>query len=241
MSKIWLGSENQNGLLIDQNLNYVCEYKDGQRHGLLKKYTKSGKIASIYLYQNDKLDGECVDFYGNGNLKEQCFYENGLRHGTYKKFDADGQLKEESIYVNGVLEGNRLTYFDSSIVVQMKEVFVNNNCVEIITYYLNEQIETQYLYVDGIIHGQCREYYEDGVTKAELNYNNGEIVPNSNWYFADTTLQKKLLLYGNTRDEIEYDENGDQIEMRRYVDGKLVKYYKNDNGVIEDTTYSYAT
>ena len=46
------------------------------------------------MYINDKIHGECIKYYKNGQIQEISFYNDGIMHGEYKKYYSNGYLKK---------------------------------------------------------------------------------------------------------------------------------------------------
>lgn len=72
---------------------------------VVEKY-KSGKVKKIYNRDSSALlEGECKEYYENGNLKiVSCYLKNKL-NGAYQEFDDTGNLKTESKYRNDKKHG----------------------------------------------------------------------------------------------------------------------------------------
>ena len=86
--------DNRNSDSVAKKLCYECTYKDDNRHGLRKTYSKSGKLLSVNTYKNDKRHGLCKGYFDNGiedsiitgKLSYECTYKDDNRHGLCKSY-----------------------------------------------------------------------------------------------------------------------------------------------------------
>lgn len=67
-----------------------------------KIYFKSGKIASILVFENGKPHGIYKNYHSNGRLKEETSYKNGKKDGFHRMYDEKENLWLELKYKNGV-------------------------------------------------------------------------------------------------------------------------------------------
>ena len=78
------------------------EIKEGRRtHGL--KYKE--------IYKDEKLEGEQLKWWENGQLATKKFYKDGKQEGKYLEWYKDGQLCCKSFYKEGKLAGEQLYWY----------------------------------------------------------------------------------------------------------------------------------
>lgn len=82
--------------VVDQYLdgNVRARYQvdaDGRRHGVYKRYFRSGRLRSASRYRLGKRHGRHEEFDQKGELRLRCHYADGLLHGTWEAFDAAGE------------------------------------------------------------------------------------------------------------------------------------------------------
>lgn len=120
------------------------------KNGPYKKLTETGEIMEKARYEEDKLVGERIIFFKNGNPEIKEFYKDGVLDGEYNVFREDGSLLLKSNYANGTLQGISTKYFP------------DGNISEEVTF------------VDGEENGPFKEYYENGQVQWEGIYKNGD-------------------------------------------------------------------
>lgn len=78
-------------------------FKDGQKHGMAKKFYSDGKTQYEISYKNGIKDGITKWYYENGKLFKETNYVKGMKEGIVKKFYRDGKLKAEEPYVHSMV------------------------------------------------------------------------------------------------------------------------------------------
>jgi len=72
------------------------------KHGLAKRYYKTGKLAETFTYVNNKKEGIRTTYHGNGKVYKEQMYKNNLLDGICKRYDRDGNLVAEYPYKGGL-------------------------------------------------------------------------------------------------------------------------------------------
>jgi len=105
--------------------SFQIDKKSGLMEGTYTKYFPNGKVEQLAEYKRNKLDGQRVLFYENGDTLIIETYENAEYQGVYKSFYADGVLESVGQYSEGAMNGQWKFYYDNK---QLKEEvgFVNN-------------------------------------------------------------------------------------------------------------------
>ncbi|MDL2242988.1 hypothetical protein LJC25_04595, partial [Bacteroidales bacterium OttesenSCG-928-K03] len=112
--------------VIMEEANYV----NGNKDGVNKWYTNTGKALAEYNYKNGKFHGKNIQYYENGNKMSEEeynndipvgaykeYFENGItvkltgeynsagkRHGDWIEYDKNGKVVSTKKYVNGELK-----------------------------------------------------------------------------------------------------------------------------------------
>lgn len=96
----------------------VVNYVNGLKQGFYKRYQSIDKLDENVLlesyysdlllpietgfYKDDRLDGEVITYYNNGNILTKRCFSNGKIHGVYRRYDYEGgRLLQFVEYVNG--------------------------------------------------------------------------------------------------------------------------------------------
>jgi hypothetical protein len=82
------------------------KFQDGSksaiRHGISKRFTKSGKLAETINYVNNKKEGVRLTYHSTGKVYKEQPYKDGRLHGVCKRYDRQGNITAEYEYKNGL-------------------------------------------------------------------------------------------------------------------------------------------
>ena len=82
------------------------KFQDGSksaiRHGVSKRYTKSGKLAETINYVENKKDGVRLTYHSTGKVYKEQPYKEGRLNGICKRYDREGRITAEYEYKNGL-------------------------------------------------------------------------------------------------------------------------------------------
>ncbi len=82
------------------------KFKEGSksaiRHGISKRFSKTGKLLESITYANNKKEGMRLTYHSTGKVYKEQPYENGRLSGICKRYDRDGKLTAEYEYKNGL-------------------------------------------------------------------------------------------------------------------------------------------
>lgn len=82
----------------------------GKKDGLVKVYSKDGKLVSEINYKDGVRDGTGKSYYKNGNIQLLIPYEMGKRHGIVKRFYESGEIYKETEFSNDHETGIQKTF-----------------------------------------------------------------------------------------------------------------------------------
>lgn len=200
-------------------------------------------------------------------LKEGS-YKHGLKHGYFKEYDMDGNLISATKYIDGEIFEKaeelqkldvRTDYYPSGV-VKVVGTYTKDGVPEGVRREYNEKgnLEKSFIFKYGKIIGEgiftdagqkqgfWKEYYDDGILKAEGKYmddkkngywkyfyKNGNLEergkyilgnPDSTWfwYYSDGKLLRKEDFYNGLSDGLltEFDKEGNIITQGDYIEGK---------------------
>ncbi len=84
---------------------WSCQYKNGIKDGVWKKYFQSGEIKETRLFKQNKKEGDYLGFYKDGSKNFVFQFKNGEYEGTNKVWAKGGVLVEEANFSAGYENG----------------------------------------------------------------------------------------------------------------------------------------
>jgi len=204
--------------------------------------------------RNNNKQGVWKWFYEDGAVQSEGFYVNNLKNGFFKEYFPDGSLKSILKYVNDEIQQEvpELTKFD------IKRDYYPNGRERVVGSYLNGipegirreydeegKIVKSYIFSNGVIIGEgivdengfkqgyWKEYFFNGVLKAEGHYRNNN--KTGVWKFYEDN--EKVKQTGK------FNNNGFQIGEWKWFhnDGSLKRIENYGNGTLDGLTEEYDT
>lgn len=86
------------------NIEYICNYKNGDPHGTAIWYHKNGQIEQKADFIMGKRQGVSYKYSAEGTLLESYTYRDGDKNGAYSKYNTDGS------YETGTYENDEMVY-----------------------------------------------------------------------------------------------------------------------------------
>ena len=102
------------------NYNY-----EGKLDGELISFDQFGTIVSKSSYKENKIHGEYLEFYFNGNLALSGYYEMGFKDSVWLEFTMFKRKSFEKRYKNNLPHSRWVYYYPNSNYIQ-KEEYYNN-------------------------------------------------------------------------------------------------------------------
>lgn len=87
---------------------------DGRRNGVCKRFFDNQQLKCSKYYVDDKLNGETVEYYRNGNRKRVLYHLEGKLNGTVYKFSFDNFLQFKCHYIDNKRDGYSLEYYTNN-------------------------------------------------------------------------------------------------------------------------------
>ncbi|MDD4141582.1 MAG: hypothetical protein PHR20_02145 [Bacteroidales bacterium] len=252
----------KNGYIIDNELVNRID-NNNLKQGKWIQFYSNDNIEKEEFYVNDKLTGYCKYYDINGNLTDVYKYENGERVDyspetniveVRKDYYKNGQVKIEACYRNNISEGVRREY-DSLGNITTSFIFEKGKITG--EGIIDEQLNK---------HGHWKEYYTDGVMRAEGNYSldkkvgkwtyyhkNGKIEQEGSydddglytgtwfWYYPTGEMLREENFDKGKENGIcmEYSEDGNVILQGNYIDGLEDGLWSfSVNNIIEKGNYT---
>lgn len=188
----YINYHGKNIMIKENDKIEICDYKDGEKHGIFYSY-KTHYLHSICMYSCNKKEGIYYEWFtGIHNIhhSDKLNVKKLLTKGLYAILN----------YVNNVMEDRSFFYSYSKILDVTKLHNVSNfkNGYlhgEQLTYYQNGNIMESVLYENGRKNGKTKSYNSEGFLLKEENYEdnylNGKIIQ----YYWNTTVVHEILSY----------------------------------------------
>jgi antitoxin component YwqK of YwqJK toxin-antitoxin module len=240
----------------DLEHGWMKEFDNTGRIIQITRYRNGFIISSEWINRLDKnglRQGRWVEFHENDNISKEEFYINDKLTGYAKYYDKNGNLIDVFKYENG----NKVVDSKEVVKVDIKKDYYPNGKLKTIATYKNNipdgvrrdydtigNITDSFLFEDGIVigegiidehmkrHGQWKDYYKDGLLRAEGRYNDGKKV--GKWIYYHNN--------GNIEQEGYYNENGDyqDIWIWYYSTGELLREETFINGFENGIFFEYS-
>lgn len=277
------------GMLNGRGYQYA---RDGRIIGIItyeKGVFKSIQVVNSYNIYNQKV-GLWITYYEDIKDKKAKLlegrYKNGFKHGYFREYDKKGVQLSTTKYVNGQVVENaeelmsvdlvrefypdasvkwEKTYLGSQPHGMWKEYDTAGVIISTIIYNLGDKLGEGVMDDQGIKQGHWKEYYKEGVLRAEGDYKDGARVgswkffhvngkleqkgkyrkggkPNGLWvwYYENSTVRREENYINGLEDGpfTEFGEDGEIIEQGEYIEGlKEGKWVVNTGDYIETGEY----
>ena len=95
-----------------ETVNDIDDYGDkrsvqvinGVRHGILRRWYKSGKLWRENMYKNGIKHGMSRGLYKSGKLEYEFMYKHGIKHGLSRVWWKSGDIHSECMYKNDIVQ-----------------------------------------------------------------------------------------------------------------------------------------
>lgn len=127
-------------------------YREQKKDSVWQYYNEREALVSTETYRKGVKDGIERAYYPDGQLAKVLNWKNGKKEGPVKEFFQDGEIKYKGNYVNDKLEG------------------------EVVYNYPNGRKKVVGHYLNNLRDGLWKEYYKDGLPKAQRLYAKGKLL-----------------------------------------------------------------
>lgn len=206
------------------------DYRMGLKNGVEIVYQGYGElqkplITSHYLNGIENGEGKIYNSNSPYNLSKIYIATNGNLSVTDEFYD-NGKLHFLVIDTN--INNQSLKFmrtYDEQTNLTETSFFLNDSILHGVstTFYLNGKVESETSYKLGELDGTYKYYYDNGQLWIERTYEKGkakDVI--SNFDKTGKARDKGNLMNGNGT-VISYDEEGNQKNVRKYVDGQKLK------------------
>ena len=123
--------------------SYSIDKETGLIEGLHYKYFPNGKVEQQSDYKNNKLDGNRILFYENGDTLIVESYKKAQYEGPYKSYFSGNVLESEGKYVNGTMDGEWRFYHDNKQIKEVVQFKENEENGPFIEYHKNGNLKAK--------------------------------------------------------------------------------------------------
>ncbi len=224
--------------------------QDINPNGYNKFYYPDGSLSSEGMLRDGKPDGFWKTYYPDGVLKSSGTRTEYQLDSTWLFFDERGDTTQIVNYRYGKKNGYTIVFQSwkdtiSHNVPLSRELYVDDKKQGTAYYYYKSgQVQSQVPFKDNFKNGEGREYNSEGLVTAITTYKNNRLVDKmiinrtdaqgkkqGLWktFYPDNKTKteqyyKDDLLNGYCR---EYDKNGKELSVVRYINGELQEEDKN--------------
>ncbi len=236
-------------------------YQDNLRDSIWREWYDDGSLMIATSYSNNNKNGEENIWWSNGQLQKQCFFKNSKLQGTYLLWHQNGKLEKKEFYVNGQNEGSAFCWYKTGKLSSkgnykkgkmhgtQKVYYYNGNLqgIEVynsgekdgicISWDENENIQMKASYKNGKMNG-ISSYYVKARKVVEINYKDGMFNGHfRTWWFSNEKMKTDIIYEMNIRNGKcrKWNENGDLIFERSYLNGKVDSFILPDSVIVNDT------
>ena len=215
-------------LPISWNRNKTTEYKNGVRNGQEIEFQGYGeeyqRPLAIQHFANGVEDGIGSYYYSNRpyNLRWDIIYKQGIMYVTKQYYESG---KMEWTKIDTIINKTTGIYFKQFYEngnLKQSGFFINDTtCEGVLTgYYKNGKIESLTTYKNGNIDGTYKYYYDNGQLWAKRKYSNGKLLEVISNFDPNGKAREKGSLKNGNGTLIMYDDDGNQMEAKEYLNGK---------------------
>jgi antitoxin component YwqK of YwqJK toxin-antitoxin module len=214
----------------------------------------SGNVLSEGYLLNGQPVGYWITYYPNNSIKSEGNRKNGLLDGPWKFYNKEGQLVEIINYREGKKNGLQYTFNKDSVIVRRINFFNNLEQDTAYYYYPDGTIKEWLVFNQGKQSGKQILFAEDGrpveirlfkegkqLERSSFNqYNSANLKSgvwkefSKDWILLYEVDYKNGLKHGYER---LYDEYGKLKEIRKYLNGKLIKEAEETQALDVKTNY----
>jgi antitoxin component YwqK of YwqJK toxin-antitoxin module len=239
-------------------------YKDNKPHGLVREYSRKGKLWSKIYYVRDKLNK--IEYFANGTMNLKDSIMDSDEHGIIKTYFKDGHLgmqfpfkiqsaggtgihifgpdKHSEYILKGTVHGSMKLYYDSSsTIVWMEYPYMNDSVSDSVsTIEFGNPGYKLTVMVSALFKGAFKMYYKSGKLESAVGYINGKLTVQKEYYDKTGVVESEVHFKNWQLDGIdkEYDKDGHLESEIPFVDGKItgvVRHYYPSGKVKTEATF----
>ena len=156
-------------------------WNNGDLTGRSTSYFKDGKIAVECDYKDGKKHGNRKEWYQGGYMYTKLYRKTKYEEGqtiSDKIYDYSTNISIVSSYLDNIRTDTIYSSKDKKIIMVQK---IKNGSYhgDFIAYHINGKVWIKGAFFDGKRNGEWKEFSDEGMLMAKINYNQGEVqIPN---------------------------------------------------------------
>lgn len=193
-------------------------------------------------HEFSSLQGPCLKYHHNGQLKEKMVYKSGKLHGDFVSYNFLGDMTSKGSYDNGIKNGVWTYWHDNG---KLKARHVHNTTSNFPFHAQKEEWSEKGSRVllfsfDELGNGMLQEWTENGVLIHEQELVNLSIDKGKEKFWFPSGQMKSLMNHTSRADTVyhEWYESGQEKILKRQYDRGNVKVTSNQewyaNGKLKD-------
>ncbi len=233
----------ENGFVTDNYIGTTQKarsgmYKNGQREGEWRAWSKEGFLWYVFNYHHDTLEGAYTEYYSTGQIHTKATYLHGKEEGIWTSFDMNGRPILESNYKDGRHDGhwrlwnpngNLLMYkfYEAGFMV-LKKDFYDDGRPKAIEYYKQGKKDGACIYYSDYaltldtFPQVIKQYKNDSLHGLMRTYVQGKCTSESVFVHDKICSHKSFYMDGTLMGEEYYKDGKRDSVMRRFESGVMV-------------------
>ncbi|MGL4598893.1 MAG: energy transducer TonB [Bacteroidia bacterium] len=213
-------------------------YKNGQREGEWRAWSKEGFLWIVANYHHDTLEGAYTEYYSTGQLSVKTTYLHGKEEGTWASFDMNGKPIQELNFKKGKYDGHARVWNPDGILLMykfyesgytiLKKDFYNDGRPKAIEYYKQGKKDgtciyySDYAYTRDTFPNLTRHYKNDSLHGLTRTYVQGKCTSESIFVHDKICSHKSFYTDGTLMGEEYYKDGKRDSVYRRFESGVMV-------------------
>lgn len=177
----------------DSTLQYVAFFENDKPVGVVKRYSKKGKIKSIlnYLPNSNFVDAQL--FSSDGVLLAKGRYVNSMKVGDWMVLYPNGKVRSVESFKNNLKDGKANGFYPNGSTMFKYQYSKGYRVGVAFQYYDNGTLMEEMTYTqDGKPTGPYRAYYDNNAKRIVGTYVNGDKVGEWVTYNLDGSVCSKV-------------------------------------------------
>ncbi|SDI65687.1 toxin-antitoxin system YwqK family antitoxin [Chryseobacterium jejuense] len=183
-----------------------CGYKDGLQEGNCKEFYDNGQVKNMVEWKKGKKEGDAIFYHDNGKVNAKGEFKKDFKVKEWIYYDKNGALTAKELYRNGD-----------------KNVYDNSFTA---TFYSPKGVAEEVSnYKFAKLHGETKLFHEDGKSvKQTGTYDNGLATGKWKAFYPSGKVQRETEFVNDkwNGNRIHYREDGSIEKTEVYKDGKLI-------------------